>query len=273
MSSRTISFPHPVIGNGDDVAIGSIDPHVEYEITDESIDVHVSELKTGHPQIDAMCESGDVGWHIRAQCSRTYMRQSILVSEQETLFRLKGDDYEGALEIDVTLVAIADIPTYKPDELHADYGDATFSVSMGEVLGIGPSFRINVDKEFDPLKAPVASIVRITEGSHEDGPFALTLDDDLIIVRLSKSDWKDYAGIRDRVPTVVHSAIVLPALAEAISSITNFTHTLWGGRLQDVIDARGLDVTNPLATAQEALASPASRTFREVNSILDRSES
>ncbi len=153
-----------------------------------------------------------------------------------------------------------------------DYGDEKFHLRTGEVIGIGPTFRFLVDKVYDPLKAPVSSLVRITEGEHKDGPFMLTLDDDLIIVRLSKSDWHEYAGIRDRVPTIVHSAIVLPALAEAIRKINEHMDTLWGGRLKDLLESNKIDEGAPLAAAQEILARPVTRTFNEVNATLDRGD-
>ena len=36
--------------------------------------------------------------------------------------------------------------------------DVSFDIMPGEVLGVGPAFSFEVDKQFDPLRAPVASI-------------------------------------------------------------------------------------------------------------------
>ena len=176
------------------------------------------------------------------------------------------------MNVEASIIAREHIASYRPTGIHEDYEDEEFQLRPGEVIGIGPSFGFLVDKVYDPLKAPVASLVRITEGEHKDGPFTLTLDDDLIIVRLSKSDWREYAGIRDRVPAVVHSAIVLPVLAEAIRKINEHTDTLWGGRLKDLLEAKNIDEGAPLAAAQEILASPVTRTFNEVNVMLDSGE-
>lgn len=272
MAASGISYPHPVLGNGDDISIGEISPNVAYEIKDEAIHLSIDELISGHSEIDRMVENGEALWHLRIQCSRTYMRENFAVNDESFEIRLKGDDYEGMVDVEISLIARTDITDYRPEGIHDDYEDERFRLRAGEVIALGPTYRFLVDKVYDPLKAPVSSLVRITEGEHKDGPFTLTLDDDLIIVRLSKSDWREYAGIRDRVPTIVHSAIVLPALAEAIRKINEHTDTLWGGRLKDLLDANSIDEATPLAAAQEILASPVTRTFNEVNTSLDRGE-
>ena len=272
MANSNISYPHPVLGNGDDMNIGEISPVISYEISDEAIHLTAHNLSSRHPQIDQMVADGDAIWHLRIQCSRTYMRESYVTKYSEIEVRLKGEYYEGIVDVDVTIVAHKDISNYKPAGLHEDYENAEFQLRAGEVLGVGPTFRFLVDKVYDPLKAPVSSLLRITEGEHDDGPFMLTLDDDLIIVRLSKSDWHEYSGIRDRVPTIVHGAIVLPALAEAILHIDRHTDTLWGGRLKDLLEANNIPVGTPLSAAQEILANPITRTFSEVNTTLDGGE-
>lgn len=270
MATSDISFPHPVLGNGDDISIGEISPQVSYEISDEAITLTLYGLTSGHHRVDQMVQDGDATWHVRIQCSRTYMRESFATNKQTLELRLRGEDYEGFVDVEVSVVAQKEIVDYRPEGIHEDYEDEKFLLRSGDVIGVGPTFRFLVDKVYDPLKAPVSSLVRITEGEHPDGPFTVTYDDDLIVVSLSKSDWHEYAGVRDRVPTVVHSAIVLPALAEAIRTINQHTDTLWGGRLKDLLQANNIDQSAPLAAAQEVLASPITRTFNEVNATLDQ---
>lgn len=245
---------------------------MSYEITDETILVTVCGLTTGHPELDELVRTGNASWQLRIQCSRTYMRETLLTNEESLQFRLRGPDYEGLVDIGISLVSKIEIANYQPAHIHTDYLGEHFHVYAGEVLGIGPSFRFHVDKTYDPLKAPVSSLIRIMEGDQKDGAFSLTLDDDLIIVRLSKSDWTEYAGIRDRVPSIVHSAIVLPALTEAIRSLNEHTDTLWGGRLKEILENNGVDQNAPLAAAQQILSHPIARTFNEVNTTLDRGE-
>lgn len=270
MVENQISYPHPVLGNGDDVVIGDISPVVNYEISDEAIYLEVVNLTCGNEDIDKLLAEGSAEWHLRIQCSRTYMRENFSTAESSLDIRLKGEDYEGFVDIEVSVVAKSLIESYSPAGLHNDYLNESFDIGPGKVLGIGQNFRFHVDKVYDPLRAPVSSLLRITEGTHKDGPFTLALDDDLIIISLSKSDWREYAGVRDRLSSVVHSAIVLPALVEAILNVDLYQETLWSGRLKDILEARNINANEQLLAAQEILGNPIARTFSEVNATLDQ---
>jgi hypothetical protein len=54
MPMSNISYPHPVLGNGDDINNGEISPEIEFKISDEAIHLKVENLKSGHPDIDQM---------------------------------------------------------------------------------------------------------------------------------------------------------------------------------------------------------------------------
>ncbi|WP_010324923.1 hypothetical protein [Marinobacterium stanieri] len=273
MTVNSISFPHPVLGNGDDISDGSISPEISFQISDESIRVDVTSLQTGHPDFDRMIEAGEAVWHLRVQCPRTYMREDFFESGSNKTFHLEGVDFEGLVTIEVSLVTTTTLATYRPQGLHEDYGEEKFRLGRGEVVGIGPRYQFLIDKIYDPLKAPVSSIIRIEEGEDSEGPFTVALDTDLIMIHLSKSDYKEYAGITDRVPTVIHSALVLPVLADAIRQIEDYAEsTLWAARLKYLLDIRDIDTEKPLQAAQEILFSPIARTFREVNMRLDKGD-
>lgn len=271
MAFSNISFPHPVLGNGDDISQGVISPEIRYKITDEAIRIEVTSMHTGHPDFDRMIDEDEAVWHLRVQCPRTYMRKDFFASTSSYEIQLNGVDFEGVVTIEISLVTKIPLSDYRPYGLHEDYGAETFSLQSGEVIGIGSRYQFLVDKIYDPLKAPVSSIIRVEEGEHGEGPFKVLLDSDLIMILLSKADYKEYAGITDRVPTVIHSALVLPVLAEAIRKLDEFEDTtMWGGRLKDLLDARAIDTEYPLQAAQEVLSSPIARTFREVNTRLDK---
>lgn len=267
-----ISYPYPVYGNGDDIAGTVMEPSIEFAITDEAIQLHARDLVTGHNGIDQLVKNGRARWQIRVKCPRTYMRENFLVEGPEWKINLAGPDYEGTVEIETRILAVEDIANYSPENAHEDYNDTEFLLKSGELLAIGPNFTFLVDKDYDPLKAPVASLLNVVEGEHDAGPFQLTLDDEIIIIKLSKKDWSQYAGIRDRVPTLLHSALVMPVLAVAINKIDEHQGTLWSARLKNLIEKKEINTDCSLTAAQELLDSPLTRTFDEVNAMLDRGD-
>lgn len=270
MKTTLFSFPYPVLGNGDDFPTSEINPKLKYTISEETLKICLSALESGNQYIDGLVSSGRASWQVRVNCARTYMRESYIASAPNWSRNLVGHDYEGSVKVETRIITKSPIAEYSPPGTHPDYAGETFRIEMGETLAIGPTFSFNVDKQYDPLKAPVSSLIRITEGSDQTGPFKSIFEEDLIYVELSKTDWAEYAAVRDRVPAVLHSSIVLPVLAEAISCLAEFKSNLWASRLEHILLKNDISSDKPLMAAQSLLSNPLQRTFLETNSALDK---
>lgn len=267
----SISYPHPVLGNADDVGSGKIEPDVSFTLSEELVEITFDKLRTGNKTLDAMLGDGRATWSLRVQCARTYFRTEYRTSDSTHRVRLAGHELEGRVEVEVMLFATVAIPAYLPDGAHPDYGGETFDLKVGEILGIGPTLTFDVEKQWDPLKAPVASIMRISKGEFPNGPFIVALEDDYIEILLSHEDWEQYAGVKERVPGVIHSALVLPALAEAVRYMGEHGGKRWADRLRAISEQhQELDIKKPLQAAQILLRGPLTRAFRELNTALDR---
>ncbi len=268
--ATSVSYPHPVLGNGDDVTSGKIEPELTFRATEEIVEIDVRNLTTGNATLDGMLADGRASWAIRVQCARTYLRREASTSGSERRITFEGHELWGRVEVEIMLYAAKAVAAYLPDGAHPDYGTATFDLEPGAVLGIGPTFAFEVDKQFDPLRAPVASIMRVSKGDHADGPFRLALEDEFVEIILSQEDWAHYAGVKERVPGVLHVSLVLPALAEALRRMTDFSGLTWADRLRAIVEAREVNVGQPLEAAQILLQEPLSRAFDELNAELDR---
>jgi len=274
MAIGSLSFPHPVLGNGDDVSVGDTNAlGVGYTITDEVVALEASGLRSGNAYIDELIDGGLASWVLRVACNRTYYRRTFRTTGPTWSSTIPGQELEGRVQIETGVVAASPLPGYAPLGMHSDYSGTVFDLEVGELLVLGPTFTFTVDKVYDALKAPVASLMRVREGNHQVGGFEVTYDDDHIDIRLSKADWREYAAIRDRVGPLLHSALVLPVLAEAIRRLGEHDDTIWGGRLSALLDSRGLRRSEPLIAAQQLLDSPLTRAFQAVNVQLDRSGS
>jgi len=266
----SISYPHPVLGNADDVASGRIDPEISYTISDELVEIALETLRTGNETLDTMLGDGRAIWSIRVQCARTYFRTEYRTPDSSYRVRIPGNDLEGRVEVEIMLYATSPLSAYLPATAHPDYSDASFDLKVGEILGIGSKYAFIVEKQWDPLKAPVASIMRISKGDFSTGPFRIVLEDSYIEILLSHEDWDHYAGVKERVPEVIHSVLVLPALTEALRCMSAHDGKTWAGRLQTICDAQEIDPSDPLPAAQKLLQAPLTRAFRKLNTALDQ---
>lgn len=273
MASLNFSFPHPVYGNRDDVSGSKIEPKFTYSISDEQLTLNATGLLIEDPDISKLLSSGEASWQIRIQCPRTYLRLNFLSTGPDWSCNLSGKDFDGNVGIETRIIAKSKIEDYQLTNAHSDYEGFKFTLPAGEILAIGPTYSFFVDKSYDPLKAPVGSLFKVQEGSHDEGPYEVVLDDnEFIYIKLSKHDWSEYPGVRDRLPQIIHSAIVLPVLARAIGEMRSRSRLKWSERLQNLIRTYEIDPVDPLRAAQLLLASPISRTIREVNVYLDKQE-
>lgn len=273
MGNGGLAFPHPVLGNGDDIAVGQVEPEIVYQANVEDVDLTVSGLKTGNPTLDDLIAKRQAHWSVRIQCARTYFRRELTTRDQRVAFRLDGSDLDGRIDVDVTLVAATAVSGYRPVGVHDDFGSTAFDIGPGDVLAVGPSFNFLIDKQFDPLRAPVSSFMRIGPGEEEIGPFRIDYDADLLTILLSKKDWDLYGLIKVRAPGVVHIGLVLPVLASALGKISagveDYRGKRWWDRLSAIVQEKGLDLSDPLKTAQELLQNPVTRAFGELHSRFD----
>jgi hypothetical protein len=271
--AATISYPYPVLGNADDISEGTISPDVSFRVSDETVAVDVTRLTTSNALLDSLIDAGSALWAIRVQCARTYYRKEFVTSGPTKILTFPGDDLQGRVDIEISLFAAKPLPAYAPPGVHSDYGTTAFGLERGEVLGIGPAFSFEVDKQFDPLRAPVSSIMRIRQGDHAEGTYRLVLEDDFIEVLLSQHTWARYAGVRDRVPAVLHIGLVMPALVEGLRRLNDFSGRRWADRLRAIVETKGVDTSTPIEAAQILLQDPLGRAFDELNLYLDRDSS
>lgn len=259
---RAWSYPHPVLGNQDD-ADGEFDltPSVKVEI-DGKVEINgVFLLK--NEAIESLISAGQAEFVLRITCLKTYLRQSLVSSTAEVNLSLEKGTLRGEVKAEPMVVAKSAIKDYRPSGLNSQYGGATFSVSPGQILAIGPKYVFDLDIEFDPLRNVVASIIQIAKGAEHDCPFDVEFDDERIRVRISDKVWEKYQSVKNRIPYAIVAMIALPVVAEALHLMQrqraedDYGEFAWFQRLTRVLDERQLDVElEPLHLAQKLLQAP-----------------
>jgi len=270
--SSLISYPFPVLGNGDDIQHPAPTFKMIRRITGNVVELELcsAPLITGHQTIDSLVASGDAAWFLRVHCARTYFRKEFLLDPAAPRVAISTDDAEGTATCELFVVATKPLSRYRPDKMHSDYGTAVFDVRSGEILAHVDDFDVNIEPRFDPLQADPRSFVRFEKDeSVAAGPFRLDMDTDVLTVFLSRRDWDFVAEMNSRLPSLAHVAIVLPALIVAIKEIDQFSTLRWASRLKALLDANGLSPANPLEAAQRLLDDPLYRGYFGVGRELE----
>ena len=261
MTKRT-SFPHPVIGNADDVDHTLPDYHLTPDIAGDTITFTFgpSPLTLGHDTLDRLVEEGNALWFARIHCARTYYRQEHPLSPTHPVILVSTDLVEGAVRCELFVIASRDIENYQPNKMHPDYASTDFAPRKGEVLACCGEFPAHIDPRFDPMAADARSFVEFRKDEDEqDGSVWVNYDEDVIAINIPHGQWDLVAEMNALSPDVVHVSLILPVLMKAIDKRNDFENRTWSSRLDAVIRARGLREDDSFMVAQEILDRPVLR--------------
>jgi hypothetical protein len=272
MKVNTKSYPHPVLGNGDDIQ-GSFKAVFTYELCRETVilnPVFALENKT----VENLVKKGKAAFVTEAECRSTFFRASFSSTNPSEKFVIPAKILRERVSVGFYICANEDIKNYKPEGCHADYEGMPFEIEKGDVLAVGGGCDFIAEKNFDPLRPPVSSFMSIREGRLHEGPIEIDYTSDKITIELSKSDWQNYGNIRSQkvAEGALHASVVLPVLVDAIYKVqteaSNYGDQNWFGRLDAILDSKGLKKREPFEAAQKILDNPSARNFQSINSML-----
>lgn len=270
--SQPTSFPHPVVGIGDDVK-GELRCNVpDFDFGVDTTTLYINGLEITNPTISGLVRDKVAAFTLRVSCGATYYRESFQTHDARSQISLPAAKLMGDVELQVRVCALKKIEGYRPEGLHPDYGERSFTVQTGDVLAVGDDFTVRADKQFDPLAADIPSIMRIVRGARDKGPFGVNFDTDQILIELSAEDHDLYGLASNVTPEVLHAALVLPVLCEAITRVRRrsaeddmMTGLNWFRRLDTMLQARRIDEDeSPMLAAQKLLEMPLTRALKNI---------
>lgn len=273
MSINTKSYPQPVLGNEDDLG-GFFKVEFRYELAKDEVTLSpIFSIK--NPSIENLIKNGAASFVAEVECRSTFYRKSFSTRNESARFSIPSRMVRERVIVGFYICADKDIGEYTPSDPHPDYAGSSFEIEKGDVLAIGGFCAFIAEKSFDPLRPPVSSFMSIREGAHHEGIAEIDYDSDKITIILSKAEWRNYLGVRgDKIAEgILHGSIVLPVLVDAIyhlqSASNEYENMNWFGRLEAILDAKGLRGKDPFEAAQKILDNPAKRSLEGLMSLLE----
>lgn len=211
------SYPHPVVGNRDDVPGAAFQAAVEMSSDKENVYIDVS-TKCSSSTINRLVSEGAAKNVLHIECSNTLFRRAYEFPESSNRVAIPAENLNDSVEVNVFVRATRKASGYSVDAAHSDYGKSQFDISEGDILAVGEGYIFHIESSFDSLSR-IGSIMQIEE-SKEDGelPMRVDFNSDKILIILSKADFKDYKLLKGQegVSSALTSTIVLPVLVEAL---------------------------------------------------------
>ncbi len=262
------SYPFPVLGNQDDIVQGQFNPSLHYTLEQDEVVLNCNLLLT-NPTISELIEEEVASYYIQVECAGTFYRRTFKSNLEDTQIRIDASDVRDKVTVTFLVCANRPIESYNPVGIHPDLeGDPSY-VETGDVLADGGSGWFIADKQFDPLKAPISSFMKIQKGLNKTGPVNIVYEEDSIIIVLSEEDYEKYNSIRNYSPNTLHSSLVLPALVDVLYQMKyskqQYEDKPWFGKIQQITLQRQIKLDEPVLAAQQILAQPISRSLEEIN--------
>lgn len=272
------SYPHPVLGNRDDVPNAAFQATLEMTADKQSIYV-AAEIACSCDVLNSLLATGDVAFVMHVECSNTLFRRAYDFRETPHRIAIPVDNLNDAVEVNVFMRAVNRIPAYRIPEAHPDYGDATFDVRRGDILAVAEGLVFHIESSFDSLSR-IGSIMQIT-ASEKDGDIPMEPDfvHDKIVIFLSKSDFADYKVLKrhEGVAGPLTTTIVLPVLVEALHVLNEDNEGIddtrrWVRALTRRIESLNLvKETQPILLAQKLLELPVKRALSSSRMLAEAS--
>jgi len=261
------SFPHPVVGNGDDV------PGAEFQATFES----EQDKSNFYIKVKIQCSSktllqaikkGKACYTMHVECSNTLYRSAFDFTEDSYRATIPTTAIHDTVEVNAFVRAKAVMPEYTVDGSHEDYAGAVFSISPSDILAVADAYTFDADHSLDPLRKVGALMVVEESGKAGDHSMEADFDADKIRILLCEQDFTAYGEMK-AVPHLTNhltTTLVLPVLIEAIHQLDDDseggTEHKWAKVLRRRIDTLSVSsATTALEKAQQLLGLPIRRAL------------
>lgn len=270
------SYPHPVLGNRDDVPNAAFQASLDMTTDREQVYI-AAEIKCSSQTINSLIKNADAEFVIHVECSNTMFRRAYPFSNPSHRISIPIDNLNDAVEVNVFVRAAKVLSAYRIPDAHPDYGSATFEVEKGDVLAVAEGQVFHIESSFDSLSR-IGSIMQITVSEIDDAPMSANFETDKIVIYLSKKDFEDYKLLKstDGLTGPLTTAIVLPVLVEALHILRDVQRDetddgrRWVKALTRKIDVLGLaKESDSLILAQKILELPVKRALTSAKTFIE----
>jgi len=280
MKFNDVSFPHPVLGIGDDINsnIGfNPEPQIISGINSYSITIN---CEHNNKDLTDLVNSLHAEFFCEATCSNTLYREIFKSSSKLIEFEIPKKQVKGKIDFICAIVAKLPMANYHNSKSHIDYNGYEFEIETGDILAYFGKFSFDADIKYEKLKA-VSSFMEVVENKDPKAEYTnVDLSKNKIEVQLPTEDYKIFANEsiskEQKFAPVFHSSIVLNALMMALYNFDKHKELLWAKvieyRLKNEKQFESMSINEKEdipEIAQRLLGNPFRRVISELQVIVE----
>lgn len=222
MHIRAKLYPYPLLEScfgQEDYIDSSFNILVEHKNNSNSVELKFTPVLVNNG-IQKLIDEENAYFAVHIECPLTSFRDLYRVDKELTL-KLDANDVEGFVNICTFIIANKNLREYTNDKFNEDYVGTRFDIEKGNILAIGDSYELEIDKVQDNL-GNMQSIFGLIESKNEnEKDIKIDLSRDKINIVLPKNEFIEFKTMmRTRANhAVLHSMILVPALMQAIDEM------------------------------------------------------
>lgn len=272
--------PYPILTNNDDDYIdSSFDVDITQTIEFGTMEIEI-EFKLENNVMTQLIQQHKAMYIAHYECSLLGYRQSKRISESRAKVKINLDEVCDLIEVSTFVVAVEPIPQYYNPQFNWEYGEEGFDIDKGNVLAIGPTYKIDINRNQNEMKR-LADIIAIKEYAGEGKTeTSVELEGDRILIYANKNIKNlYYVNGREYLNNAI-SMLMVPAMMYVLTMMKNNAEDLkeyrWFGVIEQLLQENDIEVDELRGdvssgkksiynVAQKIFKSPIEKGFMELN--------
>lgn len=262
------SYPHPVLGIGDDFITSSL--NVDLKISSNGDQIEITPIFVlSNNDLSEFVANG-IGTYIsHIYCRGTLYRE--VFKTQKSLSEpiiIPAPKLNGEVEIDFFICANKKFNRYRSSYFNPEYGNTEFEIDKGDVFAYAGKGKFFANKSPEELKS-ISALINIDCCNKSKESMYLDYSGEKLTIMLSIEDYSNYKLLKNNSQYfgVILSALVLPTLIEALYFLDDeiskdFSANAWYKALKEYRDKAKFP--DPLRIAQNILENPINKCFEQL---------
>jgi|LSQX01.1.fsa_nt_gb hypothetical protein len=271
---------YPILSCGDDDYIDSY-----YDAT-LSTSVEFSELKIkidillSNDGLHELIKVKKAAYVVHFECSMLGYRQIIISKEDVVEHTIDLNDVGGVVEVSIFIVALQDIAKYYNGKFNWEFGTDGIDIDKGNILAIGPSYNVGIDRAKDALKKLSDTICIKQYVGNSKNESSISLENDVIFIYVNENIKNQYYIQGRQYLYNIISMIMVPAMSYILTQMKNNKDDLmyyrWFATIENLLKQNEVDVeqlredessgkNSIFALAQKIFKSPLERGIFELH--------
>lgn len=218
-------YPCPVLSDFNDDYIESSFT-IEYNVSKVGFKTNLIniEIKLKDETIERMIEEEKAVLAIHLECSRTSHRKLFELNKEGKNLQIPVDSKQivDRVELSGIIIAKENIDIYTNPNINKKYYGENYVVrnlGQGDLIGATVTQILDIPMKSNDFES-ISSIIKV--GFSNDDLMSVDYDDDVIIIKLPKTEYKRYCKLSKTVySTIIMTSTVLPSLVYVLDMISD----------------------------------------------------